>query len=182
MSTPATLPADFFEHEAEQVPTLKPMHEPTHEPIDYNKLSTSLITSHMTGIPASTAYNNHDQVQAEFAKHGVEPPVPSTIAEDIKVGAEGSVFGLAYRDKMPQVMHSHTRRDKCIRGLSQMVADLPVYLAGAMIGGAAGGSVGSAVPVVGTAAGAAGGAAMGTFAIPEAMRESLVLGIEKGEI
>src|ERR1017187_4742022 len=115
-------PGDWQDTSRDTVPALKS----SHDPIDYGKLSTALVTSHMTGMPASTAYNNHDQVQAEFAKHGIEPPVPSTIAEDIKVGAEGSVFGLAYRDKMPQSLQSPTRMDKFISGLSQMVADLPV--------------------------------------------------------
>ena len=150
------------------------MRKPSHAPIDPNKLSTALITSHMTKMPASMAYDNHDQVQQEFQKRGMEAPLPATIANDIKVGAQSSIFGLAQRHKMPDKLQSPGFFDDLVTGLSEMVADLPVYIAG-MVGG---GVAGSEVPVVGNVA----GAAMGTFAVPAALRKSLTLGIEKGDI
>lgn len=144
-------------------PTLKP----SHEPIDYSKMSTALIASHMTGIPASMAYQNHDQVQAEFAKHNIDAPLPATIANDIKVGSENSIFGLAYRQRLPEHLQAPGQFDEFVAGLSTMVLDLPVYIAG-MTGGAAVGNV--------------PGAAMGTFAVPAAIRKSLMLQIERGNI
>jgi hypothetical protein len=162
-------PNDWQDTTRESVPALMP----SHEPIDYSKLSTALVTSHMTKMPASLAYQNHDQVQSELAKHDAQV-VPSTIANDIKVGGESSIFGLAYRNKLPDALQKPGMFDKFVSGVSELIADLPVYVAGSLLGAAAG----SEVPGVGNVA----GGAMGTFAVPAALRESFMLAIEKGDI
>lgn len=164
---------------SESIPQLKS----SHPPIDYNRLSMALVSSHVMGISPGTTYQQQDTINSELTKR--DPTIPTStasIADDMRLGWENSIFGLAYRGQMPETVGTQSRFDKIITGLTQMVADMPVYLAGSTIGGYAGAAFGSAVPVVGTTAGAIGGAAAGTFRIPEAIRESLTLGIQKGEI
>lgn len=66
--------------------------------------------------------------------------------------------------------------------MATVMGDLPAMAYGAFAGGAVGGAVGSAVPVVGNVLGAGLGAAGGAFALPQAMRESLMQHYEKGDI
>ena len=201
MGNPATLPADFFSHQEENPATLpadfdfgEKRKEPAPTPgmwgqeipeglVDPEKFSVALVSSHMLGVPASVAYQNEDLINESFIQRGVEMPMSMpNIAKDIKVGLQGSIAGLASRNKMPEVLKDPNMADRFVEGLSQMVADLPFYIGGAIAGASAGGAVGTAVPVIGNVAGAVGGGAMGTFAVPDAIRESLVLGIEKGDI
>ena len=113
-----------------------------------------------------------------------QPHVADSLAEDAQAGWQGSATGLITRGKLPDVVldpHHAKWYDKLITGATQMGAEAPLMIAGALGGGAAGaaggGAVGSAVPVVGTVAGAATGAVVGAgaggFAVPTAIRESL---------
>lgn len=142
--------------------------------VDPNRMGQAVIHSKMLGIPTSAAYNSDQEIIQQLNKRGIKAASsPSDIARDIKSGFQSSIIGLSYRnrlaDTIPPNMH-----DEFISGLSTMVSDLPFYIGGGLLGGAAG----SEVPLIGNAA----GASMGAFAVPAAIRKSLVLGIQKGDI
>jgi len=134
------------------------------------------VHSKMLGVTPGMAYENRDEIDKQLRERGgdYDGELDDTIANDIKVGLEGSIFGLHHREKMPEKIHDPGMVDKFVSGLAEMVADLPFYA----VGGLAGGAAGSEVPAVGTAIGAAAGA----FAVPSAVREALVLGIKNGEV
>lgn len=144
--------------------------------MDRDKAAYSLVASHMLSLPPSVAYQNHDFIKDEISKHSggtVDGSVPS-IVDDLKQGMKSSIFGLAYRNKMPDSLQNASEFDDFVSGLSETIADLPFYL----FGGVAGAVAGSEIPGVGNVA----GAAMGAFAVPAAMRKSYTLAIQKGEI
>lgn len=162
--------------------TPTPSQNPT-EGIDPGKLGMSLINSRMLSVPESVGYQLHEMIHGQFKQRGT--PLPDTspgIASDIKSGLQGSIFGLAYRNKLPDAVKSPGTFDKIVTGLSQMVADLPFYAMGGVIGKAAGAAAGSEIPGVGNVIGGIAGGGIGQFAVPAAIRESLIEGIQKGDI
>src|SRR6185437_5797460 len=136
------------------------------------------VHAQMLGIDPGMAYTNREEIDKQLKSQGAgsydDGQLDDTIANDIKVGFESSIFGLHHREALPETIKNPGMIDKFVSGLSEMFADLPWYVAGGVVGGAAG----SEAPVVGNAVGAAAGA----FAIPSAMREALVLGIKDGEV
>lgn len=124
----------------------------------------------MFNVDPSTAYQMHDELSEQMKKIGGH----STLADDFNVGSESSIFGLMVRNKMPHELVNPNGFDKFVEGLTTMAYDLPWYLTGGAVGGAAG----SEVPIVGNAA----GAAAGSFAVPAAIRKTLVEGISKGKV
>lgn len=134
------------------------------------KLAQSSIYAQMFNTNPGTAYQMHDELQEQMKKIGAH----STLADDFNVGSEASIFGLMVRNKTPHELLNPDTIDKFAEGLTTMAYDLPWYLAGGVVGGAAG----SEVPVVGNAA----GAAAGSFAVPDAIRQTLVDGITKGKV
>ena len=85
-------------------------------------------------------------------------------------GYQGSATGLALRGKLPDVVldPSHAKwYEKAIAGASSMVSELPEMVAGGIAGAAAGTAI---APGPGTIV----GAGAGTFAVPTAIRESLI--------
>ncbi len=153
--------------------------------IDYDKFGMSLAFEKMLGISTPVAYKNHDLIHDQFKQRGIEiPKSTSSIANDIKSGLESSIFSLAARRKMGDSLPINaTKFDKFISGVSEMVADLPFYIAGSYAGAAVGGAAGTvATPGIGTLSGAVVGGGAGAFAVPAVIRESLILGIRKGEI
>ncbi len=145
---------------------------PSSDGIDPNRLSESMMYSGMLKVTPAYAYDQHDKIKEQVEAHG--GGLLSDVIQDIKVGAEGSIFGLTHRMKLPETLHDPGVFDQFVSGLTTMLADLPVYLLGAGAGAAAG----SEIPVVGNVA----GGVMGAFALPAAMRKTLMLGIEKGDI
>src|SRR5208283_330465 len=180
----ADQPVDRWEKYAESnIPMLKSAHQQElPQDIDHDKLGMALVNSHMLSMPASTMYQNHDLVQEQFKKRGVDTNSINTLAKDFEVGLQRSISGLLVRGKLPDTLKDPTTRDNIVSGLSQMIADLPFYGIGAVTGGAVGGAAGSEVPIVGNVLGGIAGAGIGTFAVPAAIRESLVQGIRKGDI
>lgn len=132
------------------------------------------VYSKMLDVPPGYIYQNLDEVDGQMKKEGAS----NSIAHDIQVGSESSIFGLmdrAYEKKgMPETLQNPGLLDKFVSGLSTMIEDLPFYVGGGFAGGAAG----SEVPVVGNLA----GAAMGAFAVPDAIRAGLMDSIEKGDV
>src|SRR5208283_4387011 len=112
----------------QDVPAMKPSHEQEfpHDLVDHEKMGMALVNSHMLSIPASAAYQNHDQIQEQFKKRGADmPKSTNSIGKDIEVGLQSTISGLLVRDKLPDELKDPTRSDKIISGLAQMVGDLP---------------------------------------------------------
>lgn len=89
-------------------------------------------------------------------------------------GVQSSGTGLALRGKLPSVVLDHTHSkwyENALETVGQMAPDLPQMVGGAVVGGLAGSAI---APGPGTIVG--GGA--GAFAVPAAIRESLVQAYE----
>jgi len=102
----------------------------------------------------------------------------------LEAGWDISVAGLAIQQKSPDVV-LHENAGMFYRIASQvgtLAGDLPAMIAGSVAGGAAGGAAGSAVPVAGTALGTAIGAGAGAFALPESLRQVMMLQYERGDV
>lgn len=126
----------------------------------------------------------------------VRPAGPRTangFLDALEAGWQGSATGLALRMRLPDVVLDHTNAkwyEKVAAAGAQMVSEIPEMVVGAVAGGAAGtaggAAVGSAVPVVGTIAGGAVGGILGTgagaFAVPAAIRESLIQAYTANEV
>ena len=106
------------------------------------------------------------------------PRTGSGISDAISAGWQNSATGMIARNKLPDVQldpqHS-TWYERLAQGGTQMAADLPEMIVGAIGGGAAGSTI---LPGAGTVVGAGAGA----FALPTAIRESYVQALSKGEI
>jgi hypothetical protein len=143
------------------------------------------VHSKMLGVTPGYAYQNRDEIDKQMRERAGDydsPDLDPTIMNDIKVGLEGSIFGLHHRGKLPDQVQNPGMIDKFVSGLSEMAADIPFYAVGGVAGGLAGGAAGSEVPVFGNITGAVLGAGAGSFAVPAAVREALVLGIKNGEV
>ena len=143
------------------------------------------VRSRTIGVDPGYAYQNKDEIDRQLRER--DPNYDSTeldptIANDIKVGLEGSVFGLHHREKLPEELRNPGLIDRFVSGLAQTVADAPWMIAGGAAGGAAGAAAGSEAPVVGNITVGALGAGAGAFALPAAMREALIEGIKNGEV
>jgi GNAT superfamily N-acetyltransferase len=113
------------------------------------------------------------------------PRVASGIGEAWQAGYQGSIPGLVDRGKLPDIVldpHHSTWYEKLTASASHMVNELPEMMAGAAAGAPAGAAVGGAGGALFAGVGALPGAAVGgivgggagAFAIPTAIRESLV--------
>lgn len=121
------------------------------------------------------------------------PRTANGVLDAIRAGWQGSATGLAFRAQLPDVVLDGSNSkwyEKAVAGLTQMGAELPPGIVGAITGGmagtAAGGAAGSVVPVIGTAAGGVVGGILGTgagaFGVPAAIRESLIQAYKAGEV
>src|SRR3974390_1288261 len=143
--------------------------------LDHERMTHALVSSHTLGIPASVAYQNKEQILEQTKSKGSElSGSMSKIASDMNQGWQSSIFGMMYRNKLPNYLQNKSNFDEFVSGITTMVADSPFYI----FGGLAGGVAGSEAPAIGTAI----GAGMGAFAVPDAVRKSVVLGIQKGDI
>jgi hypothetical protein len=143
------------------------------------------IHSKMLGTTPGYAYQNRDEIDQQLRARVPDydsGDLDPTILNDIKVGYEGSIFGLHNREKMPERVRNPGMVDGFISGLAGMVVDSPFMLTGGVAGFFVGGAAGSEVPIAGNITGAGIGAAAGAFAVPAAMREALIQGIQKGDV
>lgn len=115
------------------------------------------------------------------------------ILDAIQAGYQGSATGLAIRGQLPDVVldaHHSKWYEKASAGFAQVVSELPEMAVGAYVGGTAGAAggaaAGSRVPVIGTAAGAfwggLTGSGAGAFAVPAAIRSSLIEAYKSGTV
>ncbi len=135
--------------------------------------------------PQSAQPTEPDLPDAPFiavAKADSEPPAnephySTGIWNAFVAGEQASGPGLATRGKMPDVVLDPTHApwyEKLISGATTMGMELPEMVTGAAIGGLAG--------TIGGATGEKIGAGFGAFALPAAIRQSYIDGIESGKI
>jgi hypothetical protein len=106
-----------------------------------------------------------------------QPRVAKGVWEAATAGYQGSYTGLANRGKLPDIVLDSAGSkwyERLAAGATQMAMELPAMVAGGMVGGVTGSAAGPAGTIVGTGAGA--------FAVPTAIRESLIQAYEKGEV
>ena len=166
----------------QSAPTYDPSGIP---PVASDDAWKAAVQSRTIGVEPGYAYQNRDEIDKQLRER--DPNYDSTeldptIANDIKVGLESSVFGLHHREKLPDELRNPGMIDRFVSGLAQMVADFPWVVAGGLAGGAAGTAAGSEVPIIGNITLGAVGAGAGAFALPAAMREALVEGIKNGDV
>lgn len=130
--------------------------------------------------------------QADPIVRPAGPRTASGVMDSINAGWQGSATGLAVRGQLPDVVLDNTHSkwyEKAIAAGAQMVSELPEMVVGAVggaaAGTAAGGAAGSIVPGVGTVGGGIVGGILGTgagaFAVPAAIRESLMQAYQSGQ-
>jgi hypothetical protein len=124
------------------------------------------------------------------------PKAPPNEADDwfeaLEAGWKMSVTGLITKGKAPDmILPEHAPMASRIASqIGTLAGDLPAMLAGSfggrILGQLGGGAIGTAVPGIGNAAGAAFGGQVGSnagaFALPAAIRETLMQHYEKGDI
>ena len=145
-----------------------------------------------------------DPIVAATAAPPVQPPVPwgandpivsqaprepSGLLEHIQAGFQGSAPGLAWRGRLPDLVMNpeHSKWwERAAAGFAAVGAELPLMIGGALAGAPAGAALGTAVTGPAAPAGAAVGgilgAGAGMFAVPGAIRESLIQAYSSGEI
>lgn len=104
-----------------------------------------------------------------------EARTASGVVESLQAGWQGSATGLAVRGKLPSVTldpHHAKWYEKLASTTAQTISELPEMVAGGLVVGAAG------LP---TGPGAVAAAGAGMFAVPTALRESLVQSYSMGE-
>lgn len=134
------------------------------------------VHSKMLGVTPGVAYDQRETIDKTLRERGGnydDGKLDSTIVDDIKVGLEGSIFGLHSRKAVPEEVRNPGMVDKFVSGVSEMMADLPFYLAGGAVGGLAGSETGPGAGIT---------AAAGGFALPAALREVLTQGIKNGDV
>ena len=115
--------------------------------------------------------------ESDPVAYPAEPSLTGRISRAWTAGYQGSVAGLVDRGRLPDVVldPQHSKwYERAVSGLSQIVNEGPESIAGAVVGGMAGGTAGPLGALLG-----AGG---GSFAVPAAIRESLIQAYTKGEV
>lgn len=134
-------------------------------------------------------------VETTPKKEGEAAPAKeaSTFLEAVESGFQLSVAGLVKRGKMPDtILPEHAGMAfRIAHQAGMLIPDLPIMAVGGSIGGATGGVAGAGIGTAvagppGTAGGLATGsllgAGAGSFALPTAMRETLMQHYQKGDI
>ncbi len=184
-SGPASI-SDWQTVEPNDWQDVKPSYDPSGIPASSAEDTwKAAVRSRTIGVEPGYAYQNKEEIDKQLRER--DPNYDSTeldptLANDIRVGLEGSVFGLHHREKLPEELRNPGLIDRFVSGLAQTVADAPWMIAGGVAGGAAGAAAGSEAPVVGNITVGAIGAGAGAFALPAAMREALVEGIKNGDV
>ena len=109
--------------------------------------------------------------QAVSGEGDVRQPEDLTIFEALSAGVQGSVFGLALNEQLPDITAENgTTFDRFLSGVTQFAIDSPLFAIGALAGLPEGFGVLSPVT-----------SAAGAFALPAALRSVLVQTYEKGQ-
>jgi hypothetical protein len=186
MPQPQSKAPDFIPDEPDFIPDNQPSYDTSQIPTSAaDDAWKAAVHSTVLGVPPGYAYQNRDEIDKQMRERDPDydnPELDPTIANDIKVGLESSIFGLKSREELPEEIRNPGMIDKFVQGLSQTVADLPVMIGGGIVGGAIGAAAGSEAPIVGNITVGALGASAGAFALPAAMREALIEGIRNGDV
>jgi hypothetical protein len=114
------------------------------------------------------------------------PRAASGLVESLQAGFQGSAPGLAWRGKLPDLVMDPQHAawwERAATGIAQVASELPLMGVGGAAGGAAGAAVGTVIaPGPGTAVGTILGSGAGMFAVPAAIRESLIQAYKSGEV
>lgn len=114
------------------------------------------------------------------------PKAASGLVESLQAGFQGSAPGLAWRGKLPDLVMDPQHSawwERAATGIAQVASELPLMSVGGAAGGALGAAGGTAIaPGPGTAIGTILGSGAGMFAVPAAIRESLIQAYKSGEI
>jgi hypothetical protein len=143
------------------------------------------VHSKMLDVTPGYAYQNREEITKQLKATSTDydgKDVDPSFYNDLAVGLEGSISGLEGTGKLPDKLKNPGRIDQFIKGIGQLIGDLPTMVVGGVVGTAVGGAAGSEVPIAGNITGAGVGAAAGAFALPAAMREGLVEGIKNGGV
>jgi len=124
-----------------------------------------------------------------FGDRRKQPRIASTFSEAVDAGYQGSTRGLIARGRMPDIVldPQHAKWWQSLASsAAQMVSELPEMIGGAAAGAPAGAAIGAAVtgpaaPAGAVVGGIIGGGA-GAFAVPTAIRQSLIQAYSKGEV
>ncbi len=111
------------------------------------------------------------------------PRTAAGILDALQAGWQGGGTGLAVRGKLPDVVldpHHAEWYEKAAAGVSQVVTELPQMVAGGMLGRAAGAVAGAPFGPKGAVVGAVLGSGAGAFAVPAAIRSSLIEAYKSG--
>ena len=118
-----------------------------------------------------------------------QPRTASGVLDSFQAGWQGSATGLALRGKLPDIVldaHNAKWYEKALSSLGQMGAELPLMVAGAAVGTVGGAATGAAVSGPAAPAGAAVGGILGggagAFAVPAAIRQSLIEAYKSGTV
>lgn len=145
-----------------------------------------------------------EAVQATAKVGAAAPPVPKSILDDLEpvaivgqprkpegaieslqAGVQGSVAGLAWRGKLPELVINpeHSKWwERALSGVGQVAADLPIMIPSGAVGATKGAALGGFAGPGGAAVGGVlgGGAAM--FGVVGGIRESLIQAYKSGEV
>lgn len=114
------------------------------------------------------------------------PKTASGPLEAIQAGWQSSAPGLAWRGKLPDLVLDPANSkwwERALSGATQVGAELPLMIGGSIAGTAAGAAAGTAIePGGGTAIGGLLGGGAGMFAVPTAVRETLMHAYRSGDI
>jgi hypothetical protein len=133
-------------------------------------------TRHMDAL---TEANLASQTPQAAAKYVTDP------LEALAAGWNMSVTGLAINGQVPDTFLAKeaSTAAKIANITAQMAGDVPAMLTGFSLGAAGGGALGTAVGgPIGGVVGTVVGAGAGTAAVPQAIREGLILAYRSGEI
>lgn len=126
-------------------------------------------------------------VKEEAPIMAITPPREAKgFVESVQAGFQGSAPGLMWRQKLPDLISNPEHAswwERAATGATQVAAELPLMIGGAMAGAPAGGVVGTAVGgPVGGAVGTVLGAGFGMGAVPAAIRTSYIEALKAGEV
>lgn len=130
-------------------------------------------------------FGGANQPQPMAPSNPAAPRKAEGVFDAIQAGYQGSATGLAFRGKLPDIEldpHHSKWYERAAAGLAQVGAEFVPGVVGAFGGGAAGAAAGTALPLVGNVVGGVVGAGAGAFAVPAAIRESLIQAYSKGEV
>jgi hypothetical protein len=175
MGGPATL-IDPYQHQQQAQPKpalVDPYQQPQAPSIDHDqaqRATDALVYSNMTGAPPSFTYDNRDAIHKDFTER---------LGEYAEAGWKGfwndSIAGEILHKQLSGPFDSADGVSKFTEGVGQIIADLPAYVVGGLLGSSAGAIAGTTtLPVVGTISGGVVGGAAGSMALPAALRQWLV--------